>query len=97
MKGISEEFVQEFRQRRKEKDWDVWQLRDWMIKEEARLKEDNPGLHDYIIAILSGLRDKLDTPLSSVICDRLYFNLLELLAIVQEYEQIEQLEELWER
>ena len=97
MKGISEEFVQEFRQSRKEKDWDLWELREWMRKEEARLKEENNGLYDYITGVLSGLSDRLDAPLGSLICDRLYFHFLELLAIVREHEQIEALEKLWER
>jgi len=97
MKGISVEFVQEFRQKRKEEDWDLWQLHQWMRREEARLEEENPGLYDYITAILAGLGDRLEAPLRSLVCDRLYFHFLELLAIVREHEQIEALEELWER
>jgi hypothetical protein len=97
MKGISVEFVQEFRQRRKEKDWDLWQLRQWMRREEARLEEENPGLYDYITAILAGLGDRLEAPLRSLVCDRLYFHFLELLAIIYEHEQIEAFEKLWER
>jgi len=97
MKGISVEFVQEFRQKRKEEDWDLWQLGQWMRKEEARLEEENPGLYDYITAILAGLGDRLEAPLRSLVCDRLYFHFLELLAIVREHEQIEAFEKLWER
>ncbi len=97
MKGISVEFIQDFRQRRKEKDWDLWQLRQWMREEEARLEEENPGLHDYITAILAGLGDRLEAPLGSLVCERLYFHFLELLAIIREHEQIEVLENLWER
>jgi len=97
MKGISVEFVQEFRQKRKEEDWDLWQLHQWMRKEEARLEEENPGLYDYITAILAGLGDKLEAPLRHLVCERLYFHFLELLAIVRHHEQIEALEELWER
>lgn len=97
MKGISVEFVQDFRQRRKEKDWDLWQLRQWMRREEARLEEGNPGLYDYITAVLAGLGDRLEAPLRSLVCDRLYFHFLELLAIVRDHEQIEALENLWGR
>ena len=97
MRGISEEFIQEFRQRRKDKDWDLWQLSEWVKGEEARLRDENPGLYDYITAVSSGLADKLDAPLGSLIYDRLYFHFLELLAIIYEHEQIEQLESLWER
>lgn len=97
MKGISEQFVQQFRQARIKKDWDLWQLRQWMAEEEARLRDDNPGLHDYIGGVLAGLSDKLEAPLRSLICDRIYFHFLEMLAIVREHEQIESLEKLWER
>jgi len=97
MKGISVEFVQDFRQRRKEKDWDLWQLRQWMRKEEARLEEENPGLYDYITAILAGLGDRLDATLVSLVCDRLYFHFIELLVIIREHEQFEALENLWGR
>ena len=97
MRGITEDFVQEFRQKRKEKGWDLLEFRQWMGKEEARLKEENPGLHDYIAGILSGLSDKLDPPLDSLICERLYFHFLELLAIVGEHEKVEELERLWEK
>ena len=97
MEGVSDEFVQEFRQRRKEKDWDLWQLRQWMREEEARLREENPGLHEYVSGVLAGFSDSLDTPLKSLICDRLYFHFLELLATVREHEQIEALQKLWER
>ena len=95
MRGISEEYIQEFRQRRKDKDWDLWQLREWVMGEEARLREGNPGLYDYITAVSSGFADRLDAPLGSLIYDRLYFHFLELLAIVYEHEQVEQLERLW--
>ena len=97
MKGISERFVQQFRQTRIKKDWDLWQLRQCMAEEEAKLKDDNPGLYDYICGVLAGLSDKLETPLRSLICDRIYFHFLEMLAIVREHEQIEVLEKLWER
>jgi hypothetical protein len=97
MKGITEEFVQRFRESRIEKDWDLWQLRQWMEAEEARLARDNPGLHDYIVGVLAGMRDRLDTRLAPFVCDRLYFHFLELLAIVREHEQIEGLEKLWEQ
>ena len=56
-----------------------------------------PGLYDYICGVLAGLSDKLETPLRSLICDRIYFHFLEMLAIVREHEQIEALEKLWER
>lgn len=97
MKGITEEFVQEFRQRRNEKDWDLWQFHQWMSKEEARLMEYNHGLYHYITGILSGLGEKLDPTVRSLICNRLYFHFLELLAIIDEHEQIEELEKLWEK
>ena len=97
MRGITEEFVQEFRQNRKEKDWDILELRQWMRKEEERLKGENPGLHDYITGVLSGLSEKLDPPLESIICERLYFHFLELLAIIGEHEKVEELEKLWEK
>ena len=95
MRDITEDFVQQFRYRRK--NWDMWQLREWMMKEEARLKTENPGLYDYIVAVSSGLGERLDASVRSFICDRLYFHLLELLAIVREHEQIEELEKLWRR
>jgi len=97
MRGITKEFVQEFRQRRMEEDWDFLEHRQWMRKEEARLKEENPGLHDYIIGILFGLGDRLDPLLGAFICERLCFHLLELLAIVGEHEQVEELEKLWQK
>ena len=97
MRGISEEYIQEFRQRRKDKNWDLWQLHEWVMGEEARLREENPGLYDYITAVSSGFADRLDAPLRSMIYDRLYFHFLELLAIIHEHEQVEQLEMLWER
>jgi outer membrane phospholipase A len=63
VKVISEQFVQQFRQKRIDRDWDLWQLRQWMAEEEAKLKDDNPGLHDYIGGVLAGLSDTLDTRL----------------------------------
>ena len=95
MRGITEEFVREFRNRRK--DWDIYQIRDWMKSEEAGLKEENPGLYDYITAVIHGLGERLDASISPLICDRLYLHFLELLAIAREYEQIEGLEDLWEK
>ena len=95
MRGITEEFVREFRKRRK--DWDICQLRDWMKNEVARLKEENPGLYDYITAVVNGLGERLDASISALICDRLYLHFLELLAIAREHEQIEELENLWEK
>jgi len=97
MKEIAVDFVQQFRQDRIGKDWDVWQLSQWMKAEEARLEADNPGLYDYIVGVLAGLRESLDSPVASSVCDRLYFHFLELLAIVREHEQIEALESLWDR
>ena len=72
-------------------------MRQWMAEEEAKLKDDNPGLYDYIRGVLACLSDKLETPLRSLICDRIYFHFLEMLAIVREHEKIEALEKLWER
>ena len=95
MRGITEEFVQGFRQRRKEKDWDLWQFREWVAGEEAKLREENYGLHDYINRVLLGLEEILDASLRARICEHLYFHFLELLAMVREHEQIEELEKLW--
>ena len=95
MRGISEEFVQQFRQKRLDGDWDLWELRHWMMEQEARLVQDNPGLHYYVSGVVAGVSDSLDTPLKSLICERLYFHFLELIAMVQEHEEVEALEELW--
>ena len=96
MKGISEEFVQDFRQRRIGADWDLWQFGQWLRSEEAKLIQNNPGLHYYITGVLAGLNETLDTPLKSVISERLYFHFIELLAIIHEHEEVESLQELWE-
>jgi hypothetical protein len=95
MKGISEEFIREFRDRRK--DWDLYQLRNWISDEEARIREENPGLYDYINGIINGLRETLGVSNSILICDRLYLHFIELLAIAREHERVEELENLWEK
>jgi len=96
MIGISEEFVAEFRQRRIQADWDLWQFHQWLSVEEVKLVQDNPGLYYYITGVLAGLNETLDTPLKSLISERLYFHFIELLAIVHEHEEVESLEKLWE-
>lgn len=95
MSGVSEQFVQEFRRRRLEEDWDLWDYRQWMRSQEARLREENPGLHDYIEGVIAGLAERLEGVSRPFICQRLYFHFLELLAIMREHEQIQQLERLW--
>lgn len=96
MKGISEEFVQKFRERRIGRDWDLWQYGEWVKTEEATLAADNPGLYYYVNGVLAGVSETLDGPLESVVCQRLYFHFLELLAIVREHEEVESLEKLWQ-
>jgi hypothetical protein len=95
MRGITEEFVREFRERRK--DWDLHQLRNWMNDEETRLKEENPGLYDYITGVINGLRENLGVSNSILICDRLYLHFIELLAMAREHDRIEELEDLWKK
>jgi hypothetical protein len=95
MKGISEEFIREFRNRRK--DWDLYQLRNWISYEEARIREENPGLYEYITGVINGLRETLGVSNSIIICDRLYLHFIELLAIAREHERVEELENLWEK
>ena len=65
--------------------------------EEARLRTDNLGLMEYMTGVLVGLADRLDDPLRSFVCDRLFFHFLELLAILREHGQVEVLEELWRK